>query len=299
MSKRRGSPVVLAGLLSILFAAAWAVAAPSPEPVARLPLHPLGEHGLVLVDVTVGGEPRPFLVDTGGGLTVIGPSLAAAAGCTPAGRITGFRSDGGRLDLPRCGPAKLTIGGRERTLETTILDLAALGLPGVFGLVSLATFEGEAFTLDLAARELILESEASLAARTAGMRELTARAGRQAGGAGLDLFVAVSSPRGQLWLEFDSGNVGPLRLAPHAVTQLGIDLTAESPDAPATLELDFTGLGPTAVQAIRSEQIYDGLVNARFFLEHVVTFDLRSATPRAWAAKRVAPAAAPSPGAGR
>jgi hypothetical protein len=223
---------------------------------------------------------------------VLAPELAAAAGCAPAGRVTGFRHDGGRLDAPRCGPARLAIGGRERQLETAIFDLAALGLPGIGGLVSLASFEGEAFTIDLAARELVLESDASLAARIAGMKEMTARAGRQAGGAALDLFVAVHSPQGELWLELDSGNAGPLRLAPHALAQLGIDLTADSPDAPATIDLDFAGLGPTSVQAIRSELIYDGLVNARFFLGHVVTFDLRSATPRAWAAKRETQAAA-------
>jgi hypothetical protein len=285
----------VAPLLLALLSAQGAMAA--PEPLARLPLRPIGEHGLVLVEVTVGGPAggvtKPFLVDTGGGLTAIAPDLAPAAGCTPAGRVTGFRNDGGRLDLPRCEPARLTIGGRERALETTILDLAAFGLRGVGGLVSLATFDGEAFTIDLTGRELVLESDASLAARTATMHELTVRAGRQAGGAGLDLFVAVNLPHGRLWLEFDSGNAGPLRLAPHAIAQLDIELTAENPDAPAPIELDFDGLGPTPVQAIRSEMIYDGLANARLFQEHVVTFDLRSGKPRAWIAKRAPETPAP------
>jgi hypothetical protein len=287
MHRRFRFPIPLAMVASLLLPAGAVAAA---EPLARLPLRPIGEGGLVLAEVTVGGGVHPFLVDTGGGLTILTPQLTGPAGCETFGRVTVMRSDGTRLDLLRCAPARLLIAGGERTLEAAVLDLGALGLPGIGGLLSLATFEGAAVTLDLAGRELTLESDASLAERVRGVAELTVRASRSGGGAALDLFVRARAARGDLWLELDSGNAGPLLLAPHAVAQLGIELAAaDTAGAGTPVSIDLVGLGPTPLRAVAAERIYDGLVNAEFFLHHVVTFDLRTSAPRVWAAPRASP----------
>lgn len=235
------------------------------------------------VAVTVGNETLPFLFDTGGGFTVLTPEVARGAGCTPFGRLSGFRSSGERLDLPRCGPVKLVVGDVPLVGEVAVLDVMRLleGAPTVGGILSLQSLEGRAFTLDLAGNRLVLESPGSLATRTAGRPPVAVRLSRQAGGAALDLFLEVVSPGGSLWLELDSGNAGPVLLSPHALTQLGLAIKGEEPQR---VTLDVRGLGPTAVDAVTRDLIYDGLLNARFLESVVISVDLASG--RAWFTKR-------------
>src|SRR5262249_14490778 len=66
------------------------------------------------VKVRIGTLETPFLFDTGGGATVISLETAKAIGCTPFGRGTGFRHDGGRLDGQRGGPIDLSPGAFTR-----------------------------------------------------------------------------------------------------------------------------------------------------------------------------------------
>lgn len=270
------------GALTIGTRTVGAQGAPSrPGPVA-LALRPYIAT-LRTVPVGAGGETLPFLLDTGGGFTVLTPEVARAAACTPFGRVTVFRSSGERIDLPRCGPVRLTVGGVAMTGEAAVLDVMRLleGAPRVGGIVSLQTLEGRAFTLDLAGNRLVLETPASLAVRTRAIRPLSVRLSRQGGGAAMDLFLEVASPGGSLWLELDSGNAGPVLLSPHAVAQLGATLSGEGPQR---VTLDVRGLGPVPVDAVVKELIYDGLLNATFLEAVVLTVDLK--TSRAWAVRR-------------
>ncbi len=248
-------------------------------PTAVLALKPYIAN-LRTIEVKVGGESQPFLLDTGGGFTILTPQLAQRVGCQAFGRLTGFRHSGERLDTERCGPVDLEIGGQRIATEAAIFDLMSLlqGAPEVGGIVALQTFEPLPFTLDLAKNQLLLETPASLAARVRGATELRVRPSRQSGGASLDLFVAVRTPRGDIWLELDSGNVGPVILSPHAWRQLG-----NAPPAAGSqeIDLDFHGLGKVAVEAVARDTIYDGLLDATFCEHHVLSFDL--AALRAWA----------------
>ena len=83
-----------------------------------------------------------------------------------------------------------------------------------------ADLSGLAITLDLGER-VVIGSEASLKDRVASMREVPYRQGQQSGGAMVDPFLSFEAPGGPLWFELDSGNNGPVLIAPHAVDQLG------------------------------------------------------------------------------
>ena len=211
------------------------------------------------------------------------PEVADAMGCEPFGRITGFRHNGDPISGPRCGPTTLILAGWPVEVETGPYDLMSLlrGAPVVEGLIGLTAFIGDTVTVDWAANQLIVESPESFRTRITGTRPLQVRPSRQGGGAFLDLFVRVVAARGDLWLEMDSGNTGPVLLSPHAARQLGVEL---SPSEPRPVLLQFAGFGPVEVMALERETIYDGLLNAAFHAAHSVTLDL--ARMRAWMRER-------------
>jgi hypothetical protein len=146
------------------------------------------------------------------------------------------------------------------------------GLPKIDGLVGLPAFESQIVTLDLGSDRVIIETPESAAERLRSMREIRVRPSYQAGGAALDLFVAVDAPRGPIWLELDSGNISSVFLSPHAVAQLGIDLP---PEGQHETTITISGYGPVRIGASVRDTIYDGLLNARFMHGVVITIDLR------------------------
>jgi len=245
----------------------------------ELPLRPYVA-GLTTVAVGVAGDTLPFILDTGGGITLVTPRVAERAGCTPFGRTVAFRAVGERLDMPRCGPVRLSLGPLTLQGEAAYFDLARLlgGAPPVGGLVTLQTFQDRAITLDLARGRLVVETDASLAERVRGMTPLKVRLAHQAGGASVDLFLGIETPQGTVWMEVDSGNGGPVMISPPAALQLGVALD-EREIRP--VRLPVAGLGAVEVRAIRRDLIYDGLLNADFVRGMLLTVDLRSG--RAWA----------------
>lgn len=235
------------------------------------------------LDVTVGEETIPFIFDTAGGLTFVTPQFANRYGCRPFGRVVGFRMSGEQLASPRCGPMTFGVGGRQFIAETEVLDIMALlpeGWPEVGGIISLHTFHDSAITIELAANRVIVETDETLAQRIAAMHSLNTRFNTQGGGESLDLFVEAAAEKGSLWLEVDSGNIGPVVLAQHAFDQLG----KTPPQAGGTqieMEMTLVGLDPIPVVVTEREIIYDGAVNARLLEGLVLTVDLR--TGRTWA----------------
>ena len=235
--------------------------------------------GLRVVEMRVEERKGQFIFDSAGGLSLVTPEFSRAVGLQPFGRLTAFRHTGERMDFQRVPVRAVSIGGvKLPQRELALFDLMQLleGAPVVQGLVALNSFEGAALTIDFARNRLILESSQSLRARTRKMQPLRIRAARQSGGAALDVFVAVDSPQGPLWLELDSGNAQPVLLAPHAAEQLGLKLTSE-PTA-AVLRLSAGTDYPCTVAS--KEMIADGLLNAVFFQKHIITLDLKNI--RAW-----------------
>jgi hypothetical protein len=272
---------------SLALALAVAPALPAVQGPAVLRLEPYVA-GLMTLTVDVGGRPSRLIFDTAGGITLVTPQVAAEIGCRPFGRLTGFRHDGSPIHAERCGPLAVAVGPLAAEREVAVFDLMALlgGAPPVDGIVGLDLFETTPVTIDLEAGEVVFETPASLAARTRDATRLEIRLARQAGGAALDLMVAAASPQGKLWFEWDSGNSGPVRVAPHAARQLGWELSAETP---SPRQLEIAGLGPVAIDALAKEMIYDGLLNNRFVRDFVWTLDLGRG--ELWAKLREPPSA--------
>jgi hypothetical protein len=280
--RRTNSRRLLVSCILAGTACSWAGVNPaSHEEIPLLPY--IGT--LKSVSVTVGGNALPFILDTGGGFTMVTPDVAKSIGRMPFGRLTGFRHSGERIDTQRCGNVTIRLGSVDISSEAAVFDLMAVlkqygDLPVVGGLLSLNSFEKTPVTLDYAAQKLIVESPPTLKQRVKDMKPLSIRLSRQAGGAALDVFVEVAAKVGNVWLELDSGNNGPVMLSKHAMEQLGLDPAQKA--QPVTL--DVVGLGPFKSDAAAADLIYDGLLNVAFFNDTIVTLDLASG--KAWAKQR-------------
>lgn len=249
------------------------------QPV-QLTLAPYANTDLRTVEVAVNGHESPFIFDTGAGLTILTPDEARYAGCTPFGLDTGFRADGGKVTSSRCGPVTLEIGCYRVDREVAEFDLMTLlgnGAPPVGGIVGLASFEGHAVTFDLAHDRVTIETPRSLAHQIGGMHPVNIRIARGAGGDVVP-FIEARAKTGTLWMEVDSGNNGPVFLAPHAEEQLGISIPEHGK---RQLDLDVIGLGPVPVTAASRDLIYDGQLDPAFLRQIQLTVDFEHG--KAWA----------------
>jgi hypothetical protein len=243
---------------------------------------------LPTIDAVVGGERRPFLLDTGAGVTAVSVEEAARLRLTPFGRLSGHRMNGDRMDMQRLDELNLEIGGLRLQHEcAAVLDLTSLlppDWPPIAGVISLATFLDQPVTLDLANNLLRLESSASLSALTSSLPKLLARIARSVQGVACDLFVAAQSEQGQVWFEVDSGNTGPTIVAPHASRQFGWPSVEAGISTPAaeTRTFELVGFGVITSDVVVKELIYDGNLGLSFLQDHQLTLDLRSGS--AWLA---------------
>ena len=278
---RWAAGLVLAGAL----AGASAHAAPT-----TIPLQPfLDEDHLALSLDAPGGGKALFLLDTGGGVTLVSPDFAARLGCRPWGQVTGFRMRGDRMDLPRCDGATLTVGGKPRRLPSAlVIDLGKFlpkEAPVVSGSLALDAFAGQSVTLDLAGRRLIVETPASLKARIAHAVEAPLRISREAGGLARVPLMGIPTPSGILWMELDCGSDGPVIMDPHAAEALGLDPKRRNGQTiSAIVAPGLTLTGKVQVEPL----ILDGNIGAPILKHWIVTLDL--AHERLW----LSPAPVPS-----
>jgi hypothetical protein len=279
LTVRRRLVSCAARALGIPFIAMAACHHAGARPV-QLRLTPYANTDLRTVEVTVNAHERPFIFDTGAAITVLTPEEVRYAGCAPFGKITGFRADGGRVTASRCGPVALDIGGYRVDREVAEFDLQKLlgkGAPPIGGILGLASFDGRAVTVDLAHDRVIVETRRSLARRIRGMRPIHVRIVRDPGG-GVEPFIEARAQTGTVWMEVDSGNNGPVFLAPHAQRQLGISIAAHET---RQLDLDVIGLGRVPITAASRDLIYDGQLDPAFLRQIQLTIDLGHG--RAWA----------------
>lgn len=263
------APCLGVAVLSIA-SGAWAQDGP--------PAASLGDFfGIRTVEVAIGGRSHTFLLDTGGGVTTISPGLAEAVGCTPWSQINGFRMGGERLSMPRCDDVSIEIAGQVLTVPSAgVFDLTPLLPPDsskIEGLVALDVLAARPFTLELASGRLTFETPESLAVRTASATRVPIRFHRQGGGIALTVMAQVTTDKGALWLQLDSGSDAAIQVALTSAEPLGL-----SQEGRQNATLSFAGTGSETLVATGPvrvrDMIIDGNVGAPVLSLWVMTFDL-------------------------
>lgn len=237
--------------------------------------------GIETIKATVDGEEGTYLFDSGIGTSGVTPAVAAAIGCKPWGKITGFRATGERLDLPRCNSSTVKIGAFAKTLpQLSVFDLAHFMGPasaGLAGAIGLDVFVGRTVTLDVAHHQLTIEDAASLAAIRKTAVEVPVRLVRVAEGAALTVNIGVPTSSGMAWMELDTGNYGPSMVDRSIANLFGLkpsDTERQQWNVALAPKLNFFG------PVIFKDLILDGNLGRDVLRHWQVTLDL--ANGRGW-----------------
>lgn len=282
---RRSLPRLLTtilGTFATLGSGAAAVAHAQPpardaEPEAVITLEPWRTRWVLRAEVA--GATRRLLLDTGGGLTLLSPDIARAAGCTPWGRRTGYNMFGKRFDGPSCSGIALSVGGRRHVPAITgLVNMGKLNPADstLDGIASLDLFDGQVITLDLGRGRLIVESPASLRARVGTMRPLPIRLKREVEGLALAVMAGVPTASGWLWMELDSGNGGTVLVSKPVAALVGMDSSIAGKQ-----RADFAvteGVQVRTGDAFTPDLIMDGNLGMPFLRHWIVTLDLTAGT---------------------
>lgn len=227
------------------------------------------------IRIRVGRDTVDFILDTGGGITLVDSALAERIGCNRTPRSVGFRMNGERVGGPRCAGFALGIGPLTVHENVGPMNLARLvgdTLGRIRGILALTAFTGRAITLDLPHDRLILETPVSAAARTRSMRRVLMRLATGQDGASLGVFVGLTVPGASapLWVEWDSGHGATTFISPGALAFVGQDSAART----AELRASFDGRDTLLLPVQRKDIIYDGVLSAAAIERATWTVDL-------------------------
>jgi len=234
------------------------------------------------VHVTVKGKPGDFLLDTGGGVTLLTDEFAKSIDCKFWGRTTGYNMFGKRSDSPHCDNVQITAGDVALTpVNVGKIDFGEqfAGDKNPDGLLSLDAFDGKAITLDQTAAILTIETPASVAERTRGMKELPFRMSRECSARCLSVFVGVPTRQGMTWLILDSAAGGVSLISKDHATLFGLDPQGKE----QRLQYEVAPGVRVDSPVIVTDMIMDGNLGQPFMKEYVITFDL--ANGHLWLAK--------------
>ena len=234
------------------------------------------------VHVNVKGKPGDFLLDTGGGVTLLADEFAKSIDCKFWGRTTGYNMFGKRSDGPHCDNVQITAGD----VALTPVNVGKIDFSGQFpgdknpdGLLSLDAFDGTAITLDQTAGTLTIETRSSLAKRISAMQELPFRISRECSARCLSVFVGVPTREGMTWLILDSAAGGVSLIAKDYATLFGLDPERKEQRLQYEVAPGVRVDSPVLV----TDMIMDGNLGQPFMKEYVITFDL--ANGRLWLVK--------------
>ena len=238
------------------------------------------------VQVTVKGKPGDFLLDTGGGITLLTEEFSKGIECKYWGRTTGYNMFGKRGDDPHCDDVQIKAG----EVSLTPVSVGKIDFGGQFpgdkspdGLLSLDAFDGKAITLDQTAGTLTIETPASLARRIKGMKELPFRMVRDCSARCLNGFVGVPTPQGMTWLILDSGAGGVSLISRDHAEIFGLDPKVKE----QRLKYEAAPGVPIDSPALVTDMIMDGNLGQPFMSQYVMTFDL--ANSHLWVVKAASP----------
>ena len=254
-----------------------------PRPLAEITLlpHPGGTY-MMTVRATVNGHEGLFLFDTAGGISYIDPDFAKQIGCEPWGQLSGFNLTGQRLDMTRCENVTFDVAGRHLSVPTAgVYDIGQFmpkDAPQIDGSIGLDAFAGQAITLSLADKKLIIESPSSLKERQKQGKELRIRLVREDEGLALAVVAAVPTAKGPAWMEIDSGNGGAHVIGKHLAALLGLDPERKEQQN-GRFKLD-NGIDVDGPFRVNPKLIMDGNIGTRFLINYELTLDL--ANGRAW-----------------
>ena len=237
--------------------------------------------GIETIKATVDGQEGTYLFDSGIGTSGVTPAVAAAIGCKPWGKITGFRATGERLDVPRCNSSTVKIGAFATTLpQLSVFVLARFMGPasaGLAGAIGLDVFVGRTVTLDVANHQLAMEDAASLEAIRKTAVEVPIRLVRVAEGAALTVDIGVPTLSGMAWMELDTGNYGASMVDRSIARAFGLNVSEtklQQWTVPLSDRLKLSG--PVIVRDL----ILDGNLGRDVLRRWQVTLDL--ANGRGW-----------------
>jgi hypothetical protein len=234
------------------------------------------------VDVTVDGKPGEFLLDSGGGNTLLTAEYAAKLNCKFWGRTTGYNMFGKRADGPHCDNVQIKAGDAAlSSVSVGTIDFGDrfAGDKTPDGLLSLDAFDGKAITLDQVAGMITIETSSSLAARTKRMQELPFRVSRECSARCLSVFVGVPTSQGMTWLILDSGAGGVSLIAKDYAGIFGLDPARKE----QRLIFDIAPGVPVDSPVVVTDMIMDGNLGQPFMSRYIITLDL--ARSRLWLAK--------------
>ena len=234
------------------------------------------------VHVTVKGKPGDFLLDTGGGVTLLAEEFSQGIDCKFWGRTTGYNMFGKRSEGPHCDNVQINAGD----VALTPVNVGKIDFGEQFpgdknpdGLLSLDAFDGKAITLDQTAGTLTIETSASLAKRTKGMKELPFRISRECSARCLSAFVGVPTTEGMTWLILDSGAGGVSLISKDHAQLFGLDPKSKEQRLKYEVAQGVLVDSPVLV----TDMIMDGNLGQPFMSQYIMTFDL--AKGRLWLKK--------------
>jgi Aspartyl protease len=234
------------------------------------------------VRVTVKGKSGDFLLDTGGGITLLTDDFSKDIECKYWGRTTGYNMFGQRGDGAHCDNVQLKAG----EIDLTTVSVGKINFGDRFsgdktpdGLLSLDAFDGKAFTLDQVAGTLTIETPKSLAARTKKMKEVPFRIARECSARCLSVFMGVPTGEGLTWLTLDSGAGGVSLISKDHAKIFG--LNPEGKDQRLKYEV-APGISVDSPVVV-TDMIMDGNLGQPFMSQYIITFDLKNG--RLWLGK--------------
>ena len=225
------------------------------------------------VHVTVKGKTGDFLLDTGGGNTLLTEAFSKGIECEFWGRTTGFNMFGKKSEGPHCDNVQIMAGDA----SLTPVNIGKIDFEGQFpgdvapdGLLSLDAFDGKAITLDQKAGTLTIETPKSLLTRTKTMREVPFRISRECSARCLSVFLGVPTPKGMTWLILDSGAGGVSLISKDHAALFGLDPNAKE----QRLKFEAAPGVPIDSPVLVTDMIMDGNLGQPFMSQYVMTFDL-------------------------